>query len=894
MRKRTACPESQPLFGCACFLRPRRVVRFRKATAKFGASLSWSQTPVVLLRRISSWFTRTRRRQSMLKEGDASPLDCVVWKSGRAFAHLGRQHQLGQRLLSSKKPRREVKRSKLLLARESMMSLRSLQLTTFSRPCEPLTVSQRRQTMSEGVVASLLIQKQAEAWKELLGPNIIASGASSESAALVSSPKLFPKEVERGSQKEVVARVDVRRKEAALADGMDKDELEGNSAKALAVAGQKDDSDCLDIFDGGRNFQNPSKAAAEALFRSSTYAATQRLFRTELRSWYYQRKNGTKYQVWMPPGVIFAKQWKYHYDIGPNQAPAIEKWWFPDSTSGRHLVSRDSISPFFSRPHSSDGEDHAFDFTYTVRPPPRPRHDLNADNRRYGRRPAETSPVEEEESRDCSMIGEAGNVPVSLVVGGGTWAIARAKEDALRNFVLMESSDAQLFVSVYRAFQAFEIPSDRLFEKRNERDVDNFGDPVQSSMSTSFEDDSITSSGAPPQASTNSKEPPEAGRTFENLRIIFSWPWLVHRFCPKHSVDRVHLHFPIRDELDDLLFGLFAILKPGGEVVITSQDADAAQEHAKIMLAPKWHAKFRSPVFHQRRDELARKENKRRNMKVASRLGEAHKPAEYTGADGGTAADKLLEPFYERIFDPYLCPPVNKEEKTDGRVTFNQRVAEIVGRDEWVETRGFRKGRPSLGYWKKRHEAEHGTENVTDEDAGTPTARSVIVNISTGEGLDVVATSSSSSSCRRGSSIEEMHVYECDGRGDEERSSAEQARTLQRETSNASHRKNAPLNKIEPTNFDSTLQPHQHNEKLATASTPPTRTASLWEVGDEKVGDSTFRSSAAMLSEGDAGSYSPKMGWFFQSRWQSIACTKPNQRMASNFLLQVDRKYLKK
>lgn len=63
---------------------------------------------------------------------------------------------------------------------------------------------------------------------------------------------------------------------------------------------------------------------------TSRFAQLQKLYNVHLREWYWQRNMGTKYQTWLPPGVLFCAMKKDHYDIGFNSTPTWENWWFHD------------------------------------------------------------------------------------------------------------------------------------------------------------------------------------------------------------------------------------------------------------------------------------------------------------------------------------------------------------------------------------------------------------------------------------------------------------------------------------------------------------------------------------------------------------------------------------
>ncbi|CAE8601706.1 unnamed protein product, partial [Polarella glacialis] len=69
----------------------------------------------------------------------------------------------------------------------------------------------------------------------------------------------------------------------------------------------------------------------------SRYAALQRAFNDRLREWQWQRNEGTSYQVWQPPGVIFSCLKKDHHSHGRSLPPWSE-WGFVENDIPRRLV----------------------------------------------------------------------------------------------------------------------------------------------------------------------------------------------------------------------------------------------------------------------------------------------------------------------------------------------------------------------------------------------------------------------------------------------------------------------------------------------------------------------------------------------------------------------------
>lgn len=88
-----------------------------------------------------------------------------------------------------------------------------------------------------------------------------------------------------------------------------------------------------------RNVAAQAKLKLSALSTASRYAALQRAFSDRLREWYWQRNTGTVYQVWNPPGVVFSRLRKDHYEHG-RRLPAWGDWAFEEPAEGArmHLV----------------------------------------------------------------------------------------------------------------------------------------------------------------------------------------------------------------------------------------------------------------------------------------------------------------------------------------------------------------------------------------------------------------------------------------------------------------------------------------------------------------------------------------------------------------------------
>lgn len=77
----------------------------------------------------------------------------------------------------------------------------------------------------------------------------------------------------------------------------------------------------------------PSTAGAfvrhNTLSNASRYGSIQRAFNDRLREWHWQRNSGTKYQVWNPPGVLFSRLLKDHWEPG-SKHPPFSDWAFPE------------------------------------------------------------------------------------------------------------------------------------------------------------------------------------------------------------------------------------------------------------------------------------------------------------------------------------------------------------------------------------------------------------------------------------------------------------------------------------------------------------------------------------------------------------------------------------
>jgi len=65
------------------------------------------------------------------------------------------------------------------------------------------------------------------------------------------------------------------------------------------------------------------------LSSASRYGSLQRAFSDRLREWHWQRNEGTFYQVWRPPGVVFCRLRKDHHELG-GRTPPWPEWGFEE------------------------------------------------------------------------------------------------------------------------------------------------------------------------------------------------------------------------------------------------------------------------------------------------------------------------------------------------------------------------------------------------------------------------------------------------------------------------------------------------------------------------------------------------------------------------------------
>ncbi|CAJ1365812.1 unnamed protein product [Effrenium voratum] len=87
----------------------------------------------------------------------------------------------------------------------------------------------------------------------------------------------------------------------------------------------------------GCPFSWRAMAARAGLSGASRYATLQRAFSDQLREWHWQRKRGTFFQVWQPPGVIFSCLRKEHHAHG--SVPSWQDWGFSDQLPCRLVLN---------------------------------------------------------------------------------------------------------------------------------------------------------------------------------------------------------------------------------------------------------------------------------------------------------------------------------------------------------------------------------------------------------------------------------------------------------------------------------------------------------------------------------------------------------------------------
>eukprot|EP00927_Polykrikos_kofoidii_P043550 TRINITY_DN37622_c0_g1_i1.p1 TRINITY_DN37622_c0_g1~~TRINITY_DN37622_c0_g1_i1.p1 ORF type:complete len:322 (-),score=44.88 TRINITY_DN37622_c0_g1_i1:125-1090(-) len=143
-------------------------------------------------------------------------------------------------------------------------------------------------------------------------------------------------------------------------------------------------------------------AGRVALSTASRFAAIQRAFNDRLREWHYQRQSGARYQVWHPPGIVFARLKKDYYEHGRRKPCWETEWGFVDRVDEPYQIG----------------------------------------------------------------VSRQGPLPLHLVLGAlsGQWAVEQAKRRELSNWVIVESDESRLFQAFYRAINGFGVDPDEPLE----------------------------------------------------------------------------------------------------------------------------------------------------------------------------------------------------------------------------------------------------------------------------------------------------------------------------------------------------------------------------------------------------------------------------------------------
>jgi len=72
------------------------------------------------------------------------------------------------------------------------------------------------------------------------------------------------------------------------------------------------------------------------LSTASRYGALEAAFNAQLREWHLQRSQGALYQLWLPPGIVFGRLRRDHYEHG-KYAPLWSEWGFKSDSTRRPL-----------------------------------------------------------------------------------------------------------------------------------------------------------------------------------------------------------------------------------------------------------------------------------------------------------------------------------------------------------------------------------------------------------------------------------------------------------------------------------------------------------------------------------------------------------------------------
>ncbi|PFH31540.1 hypothetical protein BESB_025060 [Besnoitia besnoiti] len=102
--------------------------------------------------------------------------------------------------------------------------------------------------------------------------------------------------------------------------------------------------------------RRPARRAGD---RGWWYGALQQAFQREIREWFVQKKQGTLFHVWDPPGVVFASTKLVKSGVTP---PPLPHWYFPAAVDERQLRLSPSLHSLFGLNRNAskgDGDSHA-------------------------------------------------------------------------------------------------------------------------------------------------------------------------------------------------------------------------------------------------------------------------------------------------------------------------------------------------------------------------------------------------------------------------------------------------------------------------------------------------------------------------------------------------------
>ena len=435
------------------------------------------------------------------------------------------------------------------------------------------------------------------------------------------------------------------------------------------------------------------------------FVRAQTAVRQELREWYWQRKAGTAFQVWNPPGVVMHKLRQYHWDPGRFGAPKLEEWWFagepiPDSTmapvSGRgklvrgdyfaemrkarttawenNLVARgeghsqdhSQETPFESENRSSEerssgeiaatGQNKSSEVAATtvdsvstttargtttapvlqadlILPSPSRsssssvfRHDASrslltsrhnfldvADPLFRTKSITELSPLEAE---NYFLPRQEERSRTNLVIGGGQWTVKQATDlQPLDNWIFVTNDDASLFTTLYHAYRGFDA------------------------------------------------DPAEMDEPFENFRLLFTNPWLLHRLLPVRSIDRIFVHFPMN--FSDNLKTLTQILKLGGELIVTCRNEKNMEHVVQHLLK-------------QGAENFANANGSERNFWGKNILKPVDSIQSRQARDCWRELPSLYSPYFSLVEDPYLDAPSERQRRRGRYLEFHMQLEQSL------------------------------------------------------------------------------------------------------------------------------------------------------------------------------------------------------------------------